>query len=206
MARKIIGLLLLVTLAGSGWAAAAVERSEGDIAKVAIGAYRDGFYDVAREELEDFLRRYPASPYAYQIKLVLYLTYLHLQECPAAAKLWPAVNQPAELRQSGFAAAQLLLQLGFCFYQHGDPDEARRYLEKVATADPRTAQAALAGFYLGKIAFQAGDCRRAAEILAPLQAGKNAVLDDGCRRELLYMLALCRYRLADYRRALPLLD
>ncbi len=208
MARRIIILMLMLAVAAAGLPgpATAAGRSEGDIAKVAIGAYRDGFYDVAREELEDFLHRYPTSPYAGQIKLVLYLTYLHLGSCQAAGKIWPQINQPAELQKSGFSPSQLLLQLGLCFYRHDDAANARVYLEKILAAYPLAPQADLARFYLGKMAFASERWRQAREQLEKLLAKKDAVLTKAYRQELLYMAAICRYRLADYREALPLLD
>ena len=84
---KTLSFIFLILLLGVGSVLAVVQekRSEGEIAKVAIGAYQDGFYEVAKEELEDFLIAYADSGYVSQIKLILLLTCLHLGECQEAS-------------------------------------------------------------------------------------------------------------------------
>jgi len=92
--RKTFSVLFLILLLGVVPALAALQekRSEEEIAKVAIGAYQDSFYEVAKDELKDFLITYPDSSYASQIKLILLLTCLHLDECQEASLLWPEIQ------------------------------------------------------------------------------------------------------------------
>ena len=181
------------------------KRSEEEIAKVAIGAYQDGFYEVAKEELEDFLIAYPDSGCVSQIKLILFLTCLHLSECQEASLLWPDVGGKAALEKSGFSPAQLLFQLGFCFFQELKFEPAEQYFRQILTAYPRGDLACQARFFLVKMAFHRAAYDQAAADGAQLLAVKNSHLSPVQAKELLYFSGLSYYRVNRYDDALPLL-
>jgi len=204
---KTLPVLFLILLLGVGSALAAVQekRSEEEIAKVAIGAYQDGFYEVAKEELEDFLIAYPDSAYGSQIKLILFLTCLHLGECQEASLLWPEVGGKAALEKSGFSPAQLLFQLGICFFQELDFDQARQYFHKILQSYPRGRLASQARFFLIKMAFHQSKFDIAADNATILSKMKDSQLSPGQNKELLYLSGLSYYRIGKYDAAMPLL-
>ncbi len=205
--RKTLSVLFLILLLGFGSALAAVQekRSEEEIAKVAIGAYQDGFYEVAREELEDFLITYPDSDYVSQIRLILLLTCLHLGECHEASLLWPKAGGKAALEKSGFSPAQLLFQLGSCFFQELDFDQARQYFHKILQLYPRGRLASQARFFLIKMAFHQRKFDIAADNVTKLFKMRDPQLSPGQNKELLYFSGLSYFRISKYDLALPLL-
>jgi len=198
-------LLILLLTAISAPAKMREKRSEEEIAKVAIGAYQDGFYEVAKEELEDFLIAYPDSGYVSQIKLILFLTCLHLSECQEASQLWSDVGGKTALENSGFSQSQLLFQLGFCFFQELKFELAEQYFRQILTAYPRGDLACQARFFLVKMAFHRAAYDQAAADAAQLLAVKNAHLSPVQNKELLYFSGLSYYRIGRYDNALPLL-
>ncbi|NIA19641.1 MAG: tetratricopeptide repeat protein [Xanthomonadaceae bacterium] len=204
---KTLPVLFLILLFGVGSALAVVQekRSEEEIAKVAIGAYQDGFYEVAKEELEDFLITYPDSGYVSQIKLILLLTCLHLAECQEASLLWPEVGGETSLEKSGFSPAQLLFQLGICFFQELDFDQARQYFHKILQSYPRGRLASQARFFLIKMAFHQSKFDLAADNAKILFKMKDPQLSPGQNKELLYFSGLSYYRTGKYDAAMPLL-
>lgn len=204
---KTLPVLFLILLLGVGSALAAVQekRSEEEIAKVAIGAYQDGFYEVAKEELEDFLITYPDSGYGSQIKLILLLTCLHLDECQDASLLWPEVGGEVVLEKYGFSPAQLLFQLGICFFQELDFDQARQYFHKILQSYPRGRLASQARFFLIKMAFHQNKFDVAADNATMLFKLKDSQLAPGQNKELLYFSGLSSYRIGKYDAAVPLL-
>ncbi|RLB70597.1 MAG: hypothetical protein DRH04_03280 [Deltaproteobacteria bacterium] len=200
-----VALLILLLTAAVVPAKMQEKRSEEEIAKVAIGAYQDGFYEVAKEELEDFLIAYPDSGYVAQIKLMLFLTCLHLSECQEASQLWSDIGGKAALENSGFSPAQLLFQLGFCFFQELKFEPAQRYFRQILTAYPRGDLACQARFFLVKMAFHRESYEQAAADAAQLLKLKNPRLSPVQNKELLYFAGLSHYRLGRYDDALPLL-
>jgi len=204
---KTLSFIFLILLLGAGSVLAAVQekRSEGEIAKVAIGAYQDGFYEVAKEELEDFLIAYPDSGYVSQIKLILFLTCLHLGECQEASLLWPEVGKKAALEKSGFSPPQLLFQLGFCFFQELDFKQARKYFHTMLQSYPHGRFASQARFFLMKMAFHRSKFDVAADHAAILYKMKDSQLSPGQNKELLYFSGLSYYRIGKYEAAMPLL-
>lgn len=197
--------LILVLTVGSALAAVQKKRSEEEIAKIAIGAYQDGFYEVAKEELEDFLVSYPESSYVSQIKLMLLLTCLHLDECQEASLLWPKVGGKAALKKSGFSPPQLLLQLGICFFRELKFDQAGRYFQEIITFYPQGQFGSQARFFLIKMAFHQSHFDVAARHATALLAQKTLRLSPAQHKELLYFSGLSYYRTSKYKAALPLL-
>jgi TolA-binding protein len=204
---KTLPVLFLILLLGVGSALAALQekRSEEEIAKVAIGAYQDGFYEVAKEELEDFLITYPDSGYVSQIKLILLLTCLHLGECQEASLFWPEVGGKVALKKYGFSPAQLLFQLGICFFQELDFDQARQYFHEILQSYPRGRLASQARFFLIKMAFHQNKFDLAADNATILFKLKDSQLSPGQNKELLYFSGLSYYRIGKNDAAVPLL-
>lgn len=206
MGKTLTVLLLILLLTAVAVPAKMQEkRSEEEIAKVAIGAYQDGFYEVAKEELEDFLIAYPDSGYVSQIKLILFLTCLHLSECQEASLLWPDVGEKTALENSGFSPAQLLFQLGFCFFQELKFEPAEQYFRQILTVYPQGDLACQARFFLVKMAFHRKLYNQAAMDAAQLLSVKNSHLSPVQNKELLYFSGLSYYRIGKYDDALPLL-
>jgi TolA-binding protein len=182
---------------------AAARQSEEALARVAVGAYRDGFYDVARQELETFVATYPDSPHISHIRLILFLTYLQLHAGAEAADIWPQLDAE-EVAAAGFSVPHLLSKLSLCLLRAERGDDARPFLEHIVTRYPRAAVTASARFYLGRLHFAAGEYAAAEEVLAPLHDDPDAAAGDVPKRELLYLLAMARYRQGRYSAALPL--
>jgi len=204
---KTFSILFLILSLGFGSALAAVQgkRSEEEIAKVAIGAYQDGFYEVAKEELEDFLIAYPDSGYGSQIKLILLLTCLHLSDCQEASLLWPEVGEEAVLEKYGFSPPQLLFQLGLCFFQELDFKQAGKYFHTILQLYPHGRLASQAHYFLMKMAFHRREFAAAADHAAILSKMKDPQLSPRQNKELLYFSGLSYYRLGKYKAAMPLL-
>lgn len=204
---KTFSILFLILSLGVGSALAAVreKRSEEEIAKIAIGAYQDGFYEVAKEELEDFLAAYPDSGYGSQIKLILLLTCLHLSDCREASLLWPQVGDEAALEKYGFSPPQLLFQLGICFFQKLDFKQAGKYFHTMLQSYPHGRLASQARYFLVKMAFHRRDFTAVVDHAAILYKMKDPRLSPGQSKELLYFSGLSYYRLGKYNAAMPLL-
>ncbi|MBN2333468.1 MAG: hypothetical protein JXO49_10980 [Deltaproteobacteria bacterium] len=207
MIKKISILLsfLLFFYVAMAVPAARADRSEEEIAKVAIGAYQDGFYDVAREELEDFLIAYPNSYHVAQIKLILLMTYLQLGECREASVIWPELAKEGRLEALGFSPPQLLFQLGLCFFQELDFPHADLFFQEIIQSYPTSGLASQAHFLLAKMAFHQGKFAVAVDHALPFVTGDDGRFSPPQQKELLSIASLSCYRIGKFAEALPLL-
>ncbi|MBN2231967.1 MAG: tetratricopeptide repeat protein [Deltaproteobacteria bacterium] len=185
---------------------AAARQSEDALARVAIGAYRDGFYDVARQELETFVATYPESPHISQIRLILFLTYLQVHACTEAADIWPRLGGDEEVAAAGFSVPQLLLRLSLCLLRSDRGNAARPFLEHLVARYHRTAVASPARFHLGRLLFAAGEFAGAEAALAPLIEEPDRTACGVPEADLFYLLGMARYRQAKYPAALVLFE
>ena len=119
-------LLLFGTLAAS-----VVSADEYDDAKVAFGAFDDGLYDFARQELEQFLLHYPESKMLERVRLVLILCSMESGDCRRAADLFADLKKPSRITQFGVEPAALQLRLGRCLLLAGEEKEARDFFSKL---------------------------------------------------------------------------
>ena len=84
--------------------AAPLAAGEHDDARVAFGAYADGLYAFAAQELDSFLQRYPDSDMIGRVRLTRLLCALALKDCDRAATLLPALEKTAVPPEFGVAA------------------------------------------------------------------------------------------------------
>ena len=130
--RHCIWLILL--LAGvAAWLAAGprpARAGEYDDARVAFGAFDDGLYDFARQELQQFLRRYPQSKMRDKARLLLVLSLLEEKDCEKAAANFAKLEKTGAVVRYGVDPAALRLQLAYCFLKAGQVEKRKTFCGK----------------------------------------------------------------------------
>jgi tetratricopeptide (TPR) repeat protein len=184
-----------------------VRAGEYDDARVAFGAFDDGLYDFARQELERFLQSYPRSKMRDKARLLLVLSCLEGGDCTAAAENFRLLGKTGAVVRYGVDPAGLKLQLAYCFMRAGQVKPAEKYLLEVVAAKPDEPAAARARYELARIYYDRGDYAAADKMVSPLlEAGRRQTQAPGVDESIAVWIAgLSRYHLQDWGRALPLL-
>ncbi|NPA24446.1 MAG: tetratricopeptide repeat protein [Deltaproteobacteria bacterium] len=204
----VCGFFVLMLGWSAGFAARPAAASEFDDARVAFGAFDDGLYDFARQELERFVKNYPHSEMREKAYLLLVLCALEGHDCRAAAGYLAEFDQDEVIAGLGVDPAALRLHLAYCFMKAGKSDQARGILLRVTAMKKFPEAVARARYELARIYFARNDFKSAEAMAAPLLAKdrrhKNRALgiDDAT---LVWIAAFSRFHLKKYRAALPLI-
>jgi len=185
------------------------QADEYDDAKVAFGAFDDGLYDFARQELEQFLLHYPESKMLDRVRLVLILCSLESGDCRRAAALFSDLKKPFRIIEFGVDPAVLKLRLGHCLLLAGEKQEAREFFNKLIKEHSKSASALPARFELARLFFAEKNFVAANRVVSPLivalQSDKQRVPQVD-RQTVYWIAALSRYQLKVFKACLPLLQ
>ena len=189
--------------------ASPASADEYDDARVAFGAFEDGLYDFARQELERFLLSYPESKMLGRVRLVLVLCSLESGDCRRAAALFAELKKPSGLTEFGVDPAPLKLRLGQCFLLAGEEKGARDFFSKLIKEHGKSDSALVARFELARLFFAEKNFTAANRAVTPLLAAlqsaqpKSSLID---RQTVFWITALSRYQLKEFKACLPLLQ
>ncbi len=204
----VCGFLVLLLGWSPGFAARPAAASESDDARVAFGAFDDGLYDFARQELERFVRNYPHSEMREKAYLLLVLCALEGHDCRAAAGYLAEFDRDEVIAGLGVDPAALRLHLADCFMKAGKINQARGILLRVTAMKKFPDAVARARYELARIYFAGNDFKAAEAMAAPLLAegrrekNRKLGIDD---TSLVWIAAFSRFHLKKYRAALPLI-
>ena len=204
----LFSLLLFFSTFGT-FGALPAQADEYDDAKVAFGAFEDGLYDFARQELEQFLLHYPESKMLEQVRLVLILCSLESGDCRRAAALFAELKRPSGITEFGVDPAVLKLRLGHCLLLAGEKKGAREFFNKLIKEHSKSSSALPARFELARMFFAEKNFVAANRVVSPLlvvlQSGKQKVPQVD-RQTVYWIAALSRYQLKEFKACLPLLQ
>ena len=178
-------------------------------AKFAFGAFEDGFYDVAQDELEQFLQLYPESEMLERIRLALIMCSLELGDCRQAAVFYSDLEKPSEVAGFGVESATLLYRLGRCFLFEKEKKRARFFFDKLIKEHPQNELALVARFELARLFFAEKNFVAANRVVTPLLAvlqSSKPIPPQVDRQMVLWIAALSRYQLKKFKACLPLLQ
>ncbi len=190
------------------WVSPAGADEYGD-AKFAFGAFEDGFYDVAQDELEQFLQLYPESEMLERVRLALIMCSLELGDCRQAAVFYSELEKPSEVTGFGVESATLLYRLGRCFLFEKEKKRAQVFFDKLIKEHPQSDLALVARFELACLFFAEKNFVAANRVVTPLlvvlQSSKPISPQVDCQK-VLWIAALSRYQLKKFKACLPLLQ
>ena len=153
--REILLVLLFILLASGVWA-----QPPEELLKVGLGAYKDGFLEVAESQWKKFLKLYPDHPFAPKVRYLLGQTLIEegrLQE--AIRELAPLVGN------EGIEQGELHYLIGSLYIRMGRWREARPYLKKATGLNPEAPWFGQALLLLGEAHYRLADYRNAIPIL-----------------------------------------
>ena len=206
---KLFIFLFSLLLLFSSFGALPAQADEYDDAKVAFGAFEDGLYDFARQELERFLLHYPESKMLERARLVLILCSLESGDCRRAAALFADLEKPFGITEFGVDPAVLKLRLGNCLLLAGENKGAREFFKKLIDEHSKSDSALSARFELARLFFAEKNFVATNRVVSPLitalQSDKQRVPQVD-RQTLYWIAALSRYQLKEFKACLPLLQ
>ncbi|HDS15766.1 MAG TPA: hypothetical protein ENN66_03980 [Proteobacteria bacterium] len=192
--------LFCISIWGGGWFHS-VSADEYDDARVAFGAFEDGLYDFAGQELERFLKNHSTSKMVGRVRLTLLLCALELGDCGRAAELFHVVRKSSTPAELGIEPARLQLQLAFCRLAQGNRAEARRCLHELLEEYAESASVPEARLALARIYFADQDFAAANREITPLVESVGAEqkrVEALGRHEINWIAAFSRYQIQDY--------
>jgi len=131
-----------------------------ELLKVGIGAFEDGFWEVAEAQWRQFLKDYPNHPLAPKVRYLLGRTLIEEGKFKeAAAELMPLVGQ------EGVEQGDLNYWLGFSLVQQGRWKEAERPLETALKSPIPKELVPSALMLLGEAKYRLKKCREAIPLL-----------------------------------------
>ena len=178
-------------------------------AKFAFGAFEDGFYDVAQDELEQFLQLHPESKMLERIRLALVMCSLELGDCRQAAAFYNDLEKPSEVVGFGVESATLLYRLGRCFLFEKEKPRAQVFFEKLIKEHPQSDLALVARFELARLFFAEENFAAANRVVTPLltvSQSSKPIPPQIDRQTVLWIAAISRYQLKKFKVCLPLLQ
>lgn len=102
--------------------------------RVGVGAFQDGFYDIAEKEFSQFLREFPDHPKAYDISYLLGRSLLQREKFKEAQTLFLKIfNENKTFEPMDY----LLFWLAEVEFSLGNPDGARRYFITLLNRYPK---------------------------------------------------------------------
>ncbi|MEA1924072.1 MAG: tetratricopeptide repeat protein [Pseudomonadota bacterium] len=209
MRCKLFIFLFSLLLSCGTLVALPASADEYDDAKVAFGAFEDGLYDFAGQELEQFRLRYPKSKMLERVRLVLILCSLESGDCRRAADIFAELEKPAKIIKFGVDPAALKLRLGNCFLLAGEEQGAQDFYSKLINEHPQSGSALVARFELARLFFAEKNYAAANRVVTPLLTAlpsAKAPAPQVDRQTIYWIAALSRYQLKAFKAALPLLQ
>lgn len=199
-------LIILFFNFGGVLSAGADEYSD---AKFAFGAFEDGFYDVAQDELEQFMQLYPESEMLERVRLALVMCSLELGDCRQAAVFYNELEKPSEVTGFGIESATLLYRLGRCFLFEKEKKRARVFFDKLIKKHPQSDLALVARFELARLFFAKENFAAANRVVTPLLSALQStklIPPQVNRQTVIWITALSRYQIKKFKACLPLLQ
>ncbi len=145
--RKLFCFYLLIALAGAPLSGLA-QSTETDLLSAARQAFNDGFSDVARKYLEDFLDKYPQSPDLPTAKLLLGQCDFLRGKYAQALDLFDGLSQRTDNRD------EILFWRGETYLKQNRLPEAQRDYQSVIDDFPKSTYVPQALYSLGWSFFQ----------------------------------------------------
>lgn len=185
--RKILLALLLPLVALKLWA-----QPPEELLKVGLGAYKDGFLEVAESQWKKFLKLYPDHPFVPKVRYLLGQTLIEegrLEE--AIRELTPLVGD--ERIEQG----ELHYLIGSLHIRMGKWKEARPYLKTATELSPEAPWFGQALLLLGEAHFRLANYKDAIPILRKA----SQVLRDSTSNRALLLLGLSLLEIGELREA-----
>lgn len=145
-----------------------------DLLKVGLGAYKDGFFEVAESQWRKFLSLYPDHPLAPKVRYLLGRTLLEMGKKQEALKVLEGLTGEKQIDQG-----ELGYLLGILYFDQGNWQRAAVSLEKALSFNSRPPWHGDALLLLGECFVKLGDLERAVLRLKKAQE----VLGEGPKRE-----------------------
>ena len=139
-------LLILITLG-----AAQFSKIEKQDYLTARGMFDDGYYEMAASQFDNFLKKYPQSSLAGEVRFLRAESYFNLGQYPTAIKMY---GDYLSRYPGGNLAAEALLRQGQSYYQNRQFTRAIRQIRKFLATYPGHKKAAEAFFWLGESYYQ----------------------------------------------------
>ncbi len=170
-----LGLALLTVF----WAAAGVAQNTKENAdfKLAINLYNDRLYDLAQEQLKQFIAAYPAAPQGIEARFTLGLTQLQLKQYDEARLTFQTF---ALTYQDNPRAPEAWWNVGEAYAAMGNNKEAALAFERVKVFHPRSKIAADALLRAAAYFRRAGErdnARRLLRIILQEYSSSGAVVE-----------------------------
>jgi TolA-binding protein len=178
---------------------AALARPDGEDEKlilVGVGAFRDGFFDIADKQFSQFLRDYPEHAKFYDVCYLLAKTLYHKEKLKEARSIFlKIVNENKTFDQMEyifFWLADIELSLG-------NNEGARRYFVSILNRHPKFEAIDQVYYYLGLIDFAANRPSQAESSLrkVPQTSKSNEVIQASH-----FWLGILSYKQSRYEEAL----
>lgn len=156
-------IIVLFWLGGA--VAVAQDTKENADFKLAVSLYNDGLYDLAAEQLQQFISTFPNTQQGIEARMYLGLTQARLKKYEDARFTFQnfALSFPDHPRaaEAWFRAAEAYVELG-------NPAEAALAFERVKTFHARSPLAPNALLQAGRYFIEAGNPEQAAKVLRAL--------------------------------------
>lgn len=168
LARTVLSILAVLSVV---WGLAFSQPAE-DLLRVGLGAYRDGFLEVAESQWRKFLDLYPDHPLVPQVRYLLARTLLDMGKEREALRELEALRGQKALDQ-----AELHYLIGRIYFDLGDWEGAKASLGQALLLGPKAPWRGDALLMLGEVLFKLGDHEGAAarlrEALGSLSEGSK---------------------------------
>ncbi len=160
MGRRLVGsLIVLLLLVGSGNAQDSKENADF---KLAINLYNDGLYDLAAEQLKQFIASFPATAQGIEARLYLGQTQMKLKQYDDARLTFQTF---ALTYQDNPKAPEAWWNVAQAYSALGNPREAALAYERVKVFHPRSKLAPEALVRSGEAFLAAGERDNARRVL-----------------------------------------
>ncbi|HPM43635.1 MAG TPA: tetratricopeptide repeat protein, partial [Candidatus Omnitrophota bacterium] len=173
----------------SAFAGAQDNKPESDYV-FAKKAFKDGFYDLAEERLEIFLKNYPQNPHLYEARSLLGRSYYYRNNMAGAAYEFEGILGSPQASQFHDEA---VYWMGEIFLKTGDYKKAIEMYEKIISSFPASAYLGYALYSKGWAYYKLGLFEEALKLFRDVveryQYEKIAVDSQFRIGECLYMLS-----------------
>ena len=181
-------VVLVLILCGTA-AGAQDSQPESDYV-FAKKAFKDGFYDLAEERLEIFLKNYPQNPHLYEARSLLGRSYYYRNNMAGAAYEFEGILGSPQASQFHDEA---IYWMGEIFLKTGDYKKAIEMYEKIISSFPASAYRGYALYSKGWTYYKLGLFEEALklfrEVVERYQYDKIAVDSQFRIGECLYLLS-----------------
>jgi TolA-binding protein len=159
---------------------------------VGIGAFNDGFYDIAQKQFSQFMKDYPNHEKEYEVCYLLGRTLLHKKNLREAKTLFQKIlNENKNFEYTDhtlYWLAEIEIRLG-----HGE--EARKFLSSIVKRFPKFEWIDYAYYLLGLLDFESNRLSQAEASFkkVPLSSRNHELIQAS-----LFWLGLSSFRQKDY--------